>query len=109
MAGTGHLTITKISGPYTIGDSWETVYKAAGDTSYVDGGYPLLPTSLGFAATTDADFYVEVENALGYGAKYDYSAQTLLLYASANTPIAGAASAAALTDMRIRATGKYLP
>src|SRR5450759_1445962 len=61
MAGTGSLTLTKLAGPYTIGDRWETVYQAVGDTSYVDNGYPLLRTSLGFAATPDPEFHVEIE------------------------------------------------
>src|SRR5450830_1349691 len=109
MAGTGSLTLTKLAGPSTIGDRWETVYQAVGDTSYVDNGYPLLRTSLGFAATPDPEFHVEIENTMGYGSAYDYTNQKLLLYASAGTAIAGAATAAALTDMRIRATGKYKP
>ena len=107
MAGTGSLTLTKVAGPYTIGDRWETVYKAVGDTSYVDAGYPLLKTSLGFASTADPEFFVEVSNLMGYGAAYDYAAGTLILYASAGVAVAGAASVAGLTDIRIRATGKY--
>lgn len=107
MAGTGSLTLTKISDPYSVGDRWRTVYKAVGDTSYVDNGYPLLRTSLGFASTADPEFCVEVDNLMGYGAAYDYTNQKLILYASAGVAVAGAASAAALTDMRVRATGKF--
>jgi hypothetical protein len=61
------LTFTKVSGPYSIGDRWETVYEAAADNSYPTGGWAAAPTSLGFASTTDPEFFVTTNPGAGAG------------------------------------------
>lgn len=101
------VTLTPVSNPYSTGDRFRTVYTLALDNSYPTGGYALAPTSLGFAATTDPEFDIEVSGLNGYGWRYDYTAQKLLVYSAAGTQVANATDLSAVTAARVRATGKY--
>jgi hypothetical protein len=74
------LALTKIAGPYTIGNRWQTVFKVVADSSYPTGGWSLLRSDLGFASTADDRFQVEINNTAGYGCTYDYTNQKLKLY-----------------------------
>ena len=101
------LTLTPIRHPYVVGDRWEATWIAAADSSYSTGGYSLTQVDLGFSAAVDPEFLVTVDNLMGYGAKYDYAAQKLLLYSSGSTQVTAATDLSAiLTDISIRATGK---
>lgn len=104
------ITLTNISKPYSTGDRFVTVTKVALDNSYPTGGYSLKPTDLGFAATTDPEFTVSIDEALGWGAVYDYVNQKLMLYAGTATTsaqVTNTTDVSAVTAMRVVATGKY--
>lgn len=100
------IVVTRISGPYTIGDRFRTLCTVALDNSYVTNGYPLTRAQLGFAAGTDPEFHVEIDSANGYSAVYDYVNQKLLFYTTAGVQTANATDLSAITILRILASGK---
>jgi hypothetical protein len=110
MAG---LTVTRVAGPYSIGDRWQTVSTATFDSSYLTDGESLTKAQLGFASTTDPEFNVTAQPTAGYVAEYDHTNSKLLLY-WVDTTVDGAALAqvASTTDVsavvvRVVATGKF--
>lgn len=101
------ITVTQVSGPHSIGDRWQTVYTVQPDNSYPTGGYSLKNTDLGFSAATDDKFQVFVQDAQGYGTRYDYGNQKLLFYTSAGTQTTNATDLSGLSPLRVVAQGKY--
>lgn len=101
------LTFTIQQKPTAVGHNWRTYYVVAADNSYPTTGYSMKPTDLGFAATVDPDFIVQVENTYGYGWRYDYTNQKLLFYTTAGTQTSNATDLSALADIRVVAYGKF--
>lgn len=73
------LTLTRIL-KTVVGDRYLIVNEVAFDSSYATGGEALLRSDLGFAATADPEFHVEVQCKGGRAFEYDYVNQKLLAY-----------------------------
>lgn len=108
------LTFTKIAGPYSIGDRWESIYEAAADASYPTGGWPAATASLGLSAIADPELHVNVGSQGGYLLTYDHTNKKILAYrqtaatgALVEVPNATDLSAV-LTKVRIVSRGKYI-
>lgn len=103
------VTITKVYGPVSIGDRWQTVNKVDFDSSYPTGGESLTRVNLGFSANTDPEFNVTTDPSLGYIARYDHTNQKLKIYSNIATYTAtyDPASLAAVTarDDSVTVTG----
>jgi hypothetical protein len=102
-------TVTKISGPYTTGDRFQTVCTVQLDNSYTTGGGSVTQAQLGFAPTADPHFNVQIDNTNGWNAAYDYTNQKILLWAGTVT---ASTQATATTDvstpvLRVVTTGHY--
>jgi hypothetical protein len=103
------FTLTKISGPHTLGNRWENIWSAVPDNSYGTGGESLTRQELGFAATADPTFHVEIEDTGGYSFEYDHTNQKVKVTAPMRkmTGTFDAASLASVTarDEAITVTG----
>lgn len=103
------ITTTILAQPHTVGNRWRTVSKIALDNSYPTGGYAVTPQALGLGSnsfTADPEASVEIDNSLGYGARYDFANQKILLYSSAGTQVTNATDVSAVTDMRVQAMSR---
>lgn len=100
------LTITRVAGPFSTGDRFETVTSVVLSSSYPTGGEVVTPALLGFASTVDPQFQVQVEGGHGYGPEYDYTNQKIIVYTSAGTQTTNATDLSAVT-LYVRATGRY--
>lgn len=101
------LTNTAVQKPHSIGARWQTIYSVQPDNSYPTGGWSLKPADLGFAATTDPEFQVVVQDTQGYSALYDYTNLKLKLYSAAGTQVTNATDLSALAPFRVVAQGKF--
>jgi hypothetical protein len=80
------------------------------DSSYPTGGYTITPNQLGLGAID----FVLVADRLGYTFDWDYANNKLLVYQGDNTnaaaapgiQVANATNLSAVTNVRVRATGR---
>lgn len=76
------LTVTKLSGPVSIGSRYQSVTKIDFDNSYATGGLALTAAQLGLNAK-DPNFNVTIQSKLGYVFHYDHTNQKVLAYQAA--------------------------
>jgi hypothetical protein len=101
------IVATQVAKPYSTGDRFRTITSFALDSSYPTGGYAVTKLQLGFAATADPEFMVELDSANGWSATFDYVNLKIVLWSAANTQVTNATDVSSVTALRALCTGKF--
>jgi hypothetical protein len=111
------ITVTRVSGPHSIGNRFETVSTVLLDNSYAANGEPLTRADLGFASTVDPTFNVIALPTAGYIPEYDHTNSKLKMYDQKDPAAAGGADIAlpevgngvdlSAVTVRVIASGRY--
>lgn len=92
------LTVTRIYGPDSVGNRYQSVSTIAFDSSYATGGEALTVAQLGLS--DDGEVHIEVHPSAGYVFEYDHTNNKVKAYwVDTTTDGAKMAEVASTTDL----------